>query len=64
VLAIVLGLSGSVAPWLAPPMMATARALNADEAPSAGRLVLLTGWAVLWCGVVLAGYAGLRRRRS
>lgn len=64
VLAIVLGLSGSVAPWLAPPMMATARALNGDGVPSAGRLLLLTGWAVLWCGALLAGYGRLRRSRS
>ena len=30
VLVVVLGLSGSVAPWLVPPVMATARALTAD----------------------------------
>lgn len=64
VLAIVLGLSESVAPWLAPPMMAMARALTAEELPSAGRFWLLAGWTVLWCGVVLGGYARLRRSRA
>ena len=64
VLAIVLGLSDSVAPWLAPPMMATARALTADELPSAGTFWLLAGWTVLWCGVVLGGYGRLRRSRA
>ena len=64
VLAIVLGLSESVAPWLAPPMMAMARALTADELPPAGRFWLLVGWTVLWCGVVLGGYGRLRRSRA
>ncbi len=64
VLAIVLGLSGSVAPWLVPPVMATARALTAEELPPAGRFWLLAGWAVLWCAVVLGGYGRVRRSRS
>jgi urease accessory protein UreF len=64
VLAVVLGLSGSVAPWLAPPVMATARALSADELPPAGRFWWLTAWTVLWCAVALGGYARLRRGRS
>ena len=64
VLAVVLGLSGSVAPWLVPPVMATARALAADESPSGGTLWLLIGWALAWCAVALAGYARLRRSRS
>jgi hypothetical protein len=64
VLAIVLGLSGSVAPWLAPPVMATARAATAVPLPPAGTFVLLTAWAVLWSAAALAGYAALRRRRS
>jgi hypothetical protein len=33
-------------------------------APTAGTLVLLTAWTVLWCGVVLAVYARVRRVRS
>ena len=64
VLAIVLGLSGSVAPWLAPPVMATARALTAERLPPAGHFWLLTAWAVGWCAVVLGGYGRLRRSRS
>ena len=64
VLAIVLGLSGSVAPWLAPPVMATARALTAGVLPSAGRFWLLAAWAVLWCAVMFGGYGWLRRSRA
>ncbi|MEV0896417.1 hypothetical protein [Actinoplanes sp. NPDC049802] len=64
ILAIVLGLSGSVAPWLVPPVMATARALSGDRAPAATTLLELVVWTVLWCAVALAGYARLRRARS
>jgi hypothetical protein len=64
VVAVVFGLSGSIAPWLVPPLMATARALNQRTLPSTVTFWLLSGWAVLWCAVVLAGYALLRRRRS
>jgi hypothetical protein len=64
VLAIVLGLQSSVAPWLVPPVMATARDLTARELPSAGTYLLLTGWALAWCAVVLTGYGWLRRSRT
>jgi hypothetical protein len=64
VLVVVLGLSGSIAPWLVPPVMATARALNGRHLPSADRLVFLTGWAALWCTVAFAAYGWLRRARS
>jgi hypothetical protein len=64
VLVIVLGLSGSVAPWLVPPVMATARALTAEQLPPAGRFWLLAAWALGWCAVVLGGYGRLRRSRS
>jgi hypothetical protein len=64
VLVVVLGLRGSIAPWLVPPVMATARALNGDTLPSAATVGLLTGWAVLWCAVAFGGYAWLRRGRS
>lgn len=64
VLAIVLGLRDSIAPWLVPPVMATARALGDGTAPAAGTVALLTGWTVLWCAAVLALYARLRRGRS
>ncbi len=64
VLAIVLGLSGSVAPWLAPPLMATARALNEPALPPATALWHLAAWTAAWCAAALTGYAILRRRRS
>ena len=64
VLTLVLGLSGSIAPWLVPPLMATARELSAPALPSATTFAQLTGWAVAWSAVALAGYARLRRSRS
>ncbi len=64
VLAIVLGLSGSVAPWAAPPLMATARALNQPVLPAGAVFWQLGAWAAAWCLAALAGYAHLRRRRS
>ncbi|SCL64349.1 hypothetical protein GA0070606_3956 [Micromonospora citrea] len=57
--AVVLGLSGSVGPWLAPPVMATARAAAGDL--GASTVALLTAWAVAWSAV--AGVAYLWRRR-
>ncbi|MBO3739985.1 hypothetical protein [Actinoplanes flavus] len=64
ILVVVLGLTGSIAPWLVPPVMATARKLGGDHAPDAATLLILVVWTVLWCAVALAGYAGLRRARS
>jgi hypothetical protein len=64
VLVVVLGLTGSVAPWLVPPVMATARALSGRHLPSLDRLVLLTAWATGWCVVAFAGYGWLRRARA
>lgn len=64
VLVVVLGLSGSLTPWLVPPVMAMARALATDELPSAGTFWLLAGWAVLWCAVAFGGYGRLRRNRA
>jgi hypothetical protein len=64
ILAVVLGLSDSIAPWLVPPMMATARALSGRTAPAAVDLAVLVAWTALWCTVVLALYARLRRDRS
>ena len=64
VLGVVLGLQGSIAPWLVPPVMATARALAAVPLPSAPVFLALGGWGLLWCGAVFAGYGWLRRRRS
>ena len=64
VLVVVLGLQNSFAPWLVPPVMATARALNDADPPPATTLITLTAWATAWCAVALAGYARLRRSRS
>jgi hypothetical protein len=64
VLVVVLGLTGSWAPWLVPPVMATARALNDPGLPPAGTLTLLIAWAVLWSAAAFTGYAALRRSRS
>ncbi|MCM4081902.1 hypothetical protein [Paractinoplanes hotanensis] len=64
VLAVVLGLQGSVAPWLVPPVMATARALNGVEPPPVATVAVLVVWAVLWCGVAFGAYAHLRRTRT
>ncbi|MBW6432690.1 hypothetical protein KZ829_02885 [Actinoplanes hulinensis] len=64
ILVIVLGLTGSIAPWLVPPVMATAREMGGDHPPNAATLLVLVVWTVLWCAVALAGYAGLRRARS
>jgi hypothetical protein len=64
VLTIVLGLTGSVAPWLVPPVMATARELSAGTAPAVGAVAWLTVWTALWCAGALTLYARLRRTRS
>jgi hypothetical protein len=64
VLTVVLGLSGSIAPWLAPPVMATARALSGTTAPAAGTVALLAAWTLLWSAAALALYARLRRARA
>ncbi len=61
VMAIVLGLKSSPAPWLAPPLMAAAR----DTSGGAGLVdvVVTTGWGVVWAAAAVAGYARLRRGR-
>jgi hypothetical protein len=64
VLVVILGLTGSFAPWLVPPVMATARHLNGDTVPSAATLLLLCVWALAWCAVTLTAYGRLRRTRS
>jgi len=59
--AILFGLEGSPVPWLAPPLMATARAAN--DGVSAGGVWWLTVWSVGWSAVAIAGYWRLRLRR-
>ncbi|MGX6602866.1 hypothetical protein ACWKSP_12100 [Micromonosporaceae bacterium Da 78-11] len=63
-LVVVLGLQSSFAPWLVPPVMATARTLSDASPPSAGTLLLLIGWTLGWCGAAFAGYGWLRRSRA
>jgi hypothetical protein len=63
-LVVILGLQGSVAPWLVPPVMATARALSDSTPPPAGTMLLLTAWAAAWCAAAFTGYGWLRRARS
>jgi hypothetical protein len=60
-LAILLGLEASPVPWLAPPLMATARA--ATQGISIAGVSWLTIWAVAWSAVAIAGYWRIRLRR-
>ncbi|MEU7751479.1 hypothetical protein AB0B57_33930 [Micromonospora sp. NPDC049101] len=60
--AVVLGLSDSVAPWLAPPIMAAARATAGDAA--ALTLLGLTAWALAWSTAVVGGYLWRRRAQG
>ena len=61
---LVFGLKSSIAPWLAPPLLATARALTAAPGPDLGAALALSGQALAWGVVVLAVYGWLRRTRS
>jgi hypothetical protein len=61
---LVFGLKSSVAPWLAPPLLATARALTADPGPTAATALTLTGHAAVWSAALLLAYGRLRRTRS
>jgi hypothetical protein len=49
-------------PWLAPPLLPTARATV--DGLAAGPLALQTAVAAAWAGVALAGYVTLRRRNT
>lgn len=60
-LAILLGLEASPVPWLAPPLMATARA--ATQGISVAGVWWLTVWAVTWSAVAIAAYWRIRLRR-
>ncbi|RLP93439.1 hypothetical protein [Micromonospora sp. CV4] len=60
--AVVLGLTGSVAPWLAPPIMAAARTTAGDAA--ALTMVGLTAWALMWSAAAVCGYLVRRRARG
>jgi hypothetical protein len=63
VVLLLLGLKSSPVPWLAPPLLTSARTLTADHLDYL-RLGPLTGWALLWSAVVLAGYGWMRRTRA
>jgi hypothetical protein len=62
VLAIILGAPKSPLPFLAPPLMATARAANQGVTPAGG--LWLTFWALAWAALAIAGYWRVRRRRA
>lgn len=62
VLAFVLGTTDSPAGWLAPPLLATARATVAGL--DAAELTLQTALALAWAAVGLLGYLALRRRNG
>lgn len=60
--ALVFGVAKSAVPWLAPPLLPTARAL---VGPLPGwTALLLSGWALAWAAVVLSGYVRVRARRA
>jgi hypothetical protein len=58
----VLGVRSSPAPWLAPPALPVAR--STVDGLAAGTLTVLSGQALLWSAVAVAGYAALRRRNT
>jgi hypothetical protein len=62
VLAIVIGLKDSPAPWLMFPLMPTSRAVVSGIAPVQAALFSL--WALAWTALALSGYARLRRTRA
>src|SRR5205807_1797846 len=59
VLGLVLGLRGSPVPWLAPPLVATARALAGSAATTT--VLGLTPWALPWGAAAVAGSGRPRR---
>jgi hypothetical protein len=62
VLGLVLGVRGSPAPWLGPPLLPTAR--STVDGLSAGEMVLHTVHALAWSAVAAVGYVLLRRRNT
>jgi hypothetical protein len=61
VMAIVLGLKNSPAPWLAPPLMTAAR--DTVGGADLAAVLVTTGWGVAWAVIACAGYVRLRRDR-
>lgn len=62
VLVIVLGLHSSPAPWLVPPLMATARFTTSGGSAVTGLWLAVHG--ALWSAAALSAYAWIRRRRA
>ncbi|GAA3450004.1 hypothetical protein GCM10018962_18370 [Dactylosporangium matsuzakiense] len=62
VFAIVFGLKSFPVPWLAPPVMVTARdTVGAAHLPA---VLLATGWGIAWSAVFTAVYARIRREQA
>lgn len=61
VMAIVLGLKHSPAPWLAPPLMTAARDTVGGADLTA--VAVTTGWGLVWAAAATAVYTYLRRDR-
>jgi hypothetical protein len=61
-LALILGLKSSPAPWLAPPLVAAAK--DAQSGHFGAELPVLAGWALAWSAVVAAAYWRLRQTRA
>jgi hypothetical protein len=62
VCSLVLGLKGSPIPWLAPPVMVTAR--DTVGGADVARVLTATAWGLVWAAVALAAYRRLRRDRA
>jgi hypothetical protein len=60
--AIVFGLKQSPIPWVAPPVMSTARDTVGGANPQ--QILIASAWALAWAAVAFAGYRQLRRNRA
>jgi hypothetical protein len=62
VFTIVFGLKSFPAPWLAPPVLTTAR--DTIGAADLTAIAITTAWGLAWTAVALTAYAALRRSRA
>jgi hypothetical protein len=60
--AIVFGLKQSPVPWVAPPVMPTAR--DTVGGADLHQVLIATAWALAWAAIAFAGYRRLRRNRA
>jgi hypothetical protein len=60
--AIVFGLKQSPIPWVAPPVMSTAR--DTVGGANLDQILIASAWALAWAAVAFAGYRQLRRNRA